>query len=170
MDLGRYLEVDDRPAVRFERVYPHPIERVWSAISAPEELGRWFPSSVDLEPRVGGKVAFSGDPNVDGSVGKVLRFDPPHHLAFTWGDDELHLDLEDLEATQCRLVLTNILSERDSAARNASGWTVCLGELDAVIAGKPNDGPHSDANVTAFQPLYEQYVAAGLPSGAPIPN
>jgi hypothetical protein len=30
---------------------------------------------------VGGEVVFSGDPNLDGSVGKILSFDPPHHLA-----------------------------------------------------------------------------------------
>ncbi len=28
-DDGTYLEVDGRPAVRFERIYHQPIDRVW---------------------------------------------------------------------------------------------------------------------------------------------
>ena len=31
-DNGSYLEIDDRPAVRFERVYDHPVTRVWEAM------------------------------------------------------------------------------------------------------------------------------------------
>ena len=43
-DNGTYLEVDDRPAVRFERVYDHPVEQVWAAISDPTQMRHWFPS------------------------------------------------------------------------------------------------------------------------------
>jgi uncharacterized protein YndB with AHSA1/START domain len=169
-DLGRYVEPDGRPAVRFERTYPHPIAQVWAAISEPDQLARWFPSSVELDPRVGGEVVFSGDPNVDGSVGHILRFDPPHSLAFTWGADELYLDLEPIDDNSCRLVLTNVLDEGDAAARNAAGWTVCLGELDKLIHGETSDGPHSAENVSRFTPLYDAYVQAGLPCGADIPG
>jgi uncharacterized protein YndB with AHSA1/START domain len=45
-DLGTYVELDGRPAVRFVRTYPQPIERVWQAITTPEGLARWFPSKV----------------------------------------------------------------------------------------------------------------------------
>jgi uncharacterized protein YndB with AHSA1/START domain len=168
-DQGRYVEHDGRPAVQFERVYPHSIDRVWAAVSVADQLAKWFPSSVVIDPRVGGQVVFSGDPNVDGSVGEVQRFDPPHHLAFTWGSDELFLDLEALDDSSCRLVLTNVLNEPDAAARNAAGWTVCLGELDKVIAGESPAGPHSAENVSRFTPLYDAYVEAGLPAGAEIP-
>ena len=30
-DNGTYLEIDGRPAVRFERIYDHPVARVWAA-------------------------------------------------------------------------------------------------------------------------------------------
>src|SRR5262249_41825335 len=32
-EYGTYIEYDGRPAVRFVRTYPHPIERVWHAIT-----------------------------------------------------------------------------------------------------------------------------------------
>ena len=41
-DTGTNLEGDDRPAIRFERVYPHPLERVWEAIS---DRHRWATGS-----------------------------------------------------------------------------------------------------------------------------
>jgi uncharacterized protein YndB with AHSA1/START domain len=169
MDLGSFIQYGGRPAVRFERTYPHPIDRVWASVSEPGNLAHWFPSKVDIEPRVGGTIAFSGDSNIEDSTGVVLAFDPPRRLAFSWGEDELHFELEALDSGSCRLVLINVLADRSAAARNAAGWTVCLGELDKVLDQQPHDGPHGAAT-TAWQPLYDAYIAAGLPSGAPVPG
>lgn len=43
---GTLVTIDGRPALRFERHYRHPIERVWRAVTDPSEVGRWFPSEV----------------------------------------------------------------------------------------------------------------------------
>ena len=43
------------------------------------------------------------------------------------------------------LTLLNVLEARDTAARNAAGWTVCLAELEKHLCGDPGDGPHSAA-------------------------
>ena len=48
MDRGTYIEHDGRPAVRFRRTYPHPIQRVWAAVTEPEELSHWFPAAVEI--------------------------------------------------------------------------------------------------------------------------
>jgi uncharacterized protein YndB with AHSA1/START domain len=168
--MGRYLEADGRPAVRFERVYPHSAERVWAAVTEPDQLVKWFPSAMTIEARASGTVEFSGDPNISDSHGTVLAWDPPRRFAFTWGSDEVHLDLEPVGAGSCRLTLTNVLADRDTAARNASGWTICLGELANVVDDEASDGPHSDVNRDAFQALYDDYRASGIPSGAAIPG
>jgi uncharacterized protein YndB with AHSA1/START domain len=167
MDLGSYLEHDGRPAVRFQRTYDHSIARVWAAVTEPDDLKHWFPSAVRLEQRTGGEVIFSGDPYTDDRTGTVLAFEPPRYLAFTWGDDELHLHLEPV-GEGCRLTLINVLTERDEAARNGAGWHVCLDELTKRLDGIASDGPHG-ATTTPWQPTYAAYVAAGLPSGAAIP-
>jgi uncharacterized protein YndB with AHSA1/START domain len=159
MDLGTYLEYNGRPAVRFERTYPHPIDRVWAAVSEPEGLAGWFPSKVEIEARAGGTITFSGDAKLDDATGVVLAFDPPRRLSFTWGADELHFELEPVGRGRCRLVLINVLGDRSAAARNAAGWSVCLAELDKVLA----------ESVT-WQDYYDAYVATGMPSGAPIPG
>jgi uncharacterized protein YndB with AHSA1/START domain len=170
MERGAYVEIDGRPAVRFERILDHPVDRVWAAISEPAELAHWFPSRVEHEARDGGTIRFSDDPYADGSTGMILAFDPPHRFAFTWGEDEVHLELSSVEPDRCRLVLIDVLDARDAAARNAAGWTVCLDELLKAIAGAPSDGPHSAENSRRFQPLYDGYTAAGLPGGAAIPD
>ena len=167
-DLGTHIEYDGRPAVRFERTFPHPVERVWRAISDPAELPSWFPSQVEYEPEVGSAVRFTGDPHAPGQEGSLLAWDPPRHLAFRWGQDELHFTLEEVDGG-CRFELVNVLSDPDAAARNAAGWHVCLAELDKVLRGEPTDGPHS-ATATEWQPVYDAYVAEGLPHGAPVPE
>ena len=169
MDLGTYIDYEGKPAVRFERTYPHSIDRVWEAITESDALLRWFPSGVSHDARVGGTIAFEGDPYSDPATGTILAFEPKAKFAYTWGPDELHFTLDDL-GERCRLVLINVLEEANAAARNASGWTVCLAELDKVLAGQRSDGPHSEEAGAAFEGIMEQYVAAGMPSGAEIPE
>ncbi len=168
-DRGTYVEHDGRPAVRFQRRYPHPVQRVWAAVSEPGGLRHWFPSRVELEPREGGRITFHDDPNGPPSSGTVLAYDPPRLLAFTWGGDELHLTVEADGDQACTLTLLNVLEARDTAARNAAGWAVCLAELDKHVSGAAADGPHS-ATVEPWREHYAAYVAAGVPSGAPIPG
>jgi uncharacterized protein YndB with AHSA1/START domain len=168
-DRGTYVEHEGRPAARFERHYPHPAERVWAAVSEPGELAHWFPSQVEVEARTGGRITFSGDPHMPPTSGTVLVYDPPRRLAFTWGGDELHLTVEPDGGAACTLTLVNVLEARDTAARNAAGWAVCLAELDKQLSGGPAEGPHSDT-AEPWQEHYAAYVAAGMPAGAPVPS
>ena len=166
---GIYLEHDGRPAVRFVRSCPQPVERVWAALTEPDELVHWFPGVARIEPRAGGTVSFDGDPHAGPSGGTVLVVDPPRRLAYTWGDDELQFTLDAAGPDRCTLSLINVLAARDTAARNAAGWQVCLAELDKHLAGAVADGPHSDSALP-WQPLYDAYVAEGMPAGAAIPT
>jgi uncharacterized protein YndB with AHSA1/START domain len=168
-DLGSYIEHDGRPAVRFVRTYSHPQDRVWRAVTESAELVRWFPSAVEYEPRVGGRVGFSGDPYMEDRPGTVLVYEPPQRFAFTWGEDEVHLTLEPVDDDSCRLTLVNVLADRSTAARNGGGWYVCLQELAKSLDGVPSRGPHSEDTVP-WEPVYRAHVDAGLPSGAAVPD
>jgi uncharacterized protein YndB with AHSA1/START domain len=57
-NLGSYHDQDGRPSVRLRRHCPHAVDRVWAAVTAPDELAHWFPSSVshDAHPRRGAPV------------------------------------------------------------------------------------------------------------------
>ncbi|MEV6999172.1 SRPBCC family protein [Streptomyces sp. NPDC093982] len=167
---GTYLTLDDgRPAVRFSRTYDHPVERVWQFVTDADELAHWFPSRAEIELRPGGTVKFSGDPNMEDSTGRVIAVDAPRHLSFEWGGDEVHFDLEALDEGRTRFTLTNVLVAENTAARNGAGWEVCLAALDAHARGKRFEGPHAGAGAP-WKEFYDGYVAAGLPSGAPVPG
>ena len=166
---GTYLELDGRPALRFERSLAYPVERVWRAITEPDEIHRWFPAAVELELRVGGPMSFRfDDPDAPPTDGEITELDPPRLLAFDWGDEQLRFELEPA-GDGCRLLFTHFLSERIQAARDAAGWEMCLGQLDLLLAGEdataPGIGPTPE-----WRELYDKYVAEGLPSGAEVPE
>ena len=120
---GTYQTVDGRPALRFERRLAHPIEAVWRAVTEPDELARWFPSRVTVDPRVGGAMSFDFGDGMT-LAGEVTELDPPHRFAFSWGDDHVSLELEPEDGgAACVLRFTHVMDERDAAGRNAAGCT-----------------------------------------------
>ncbi|WP_043670119.1 SRPBCC family protein [Streptomyces xylophagus] len=167
---GTYLTLDDgRPAVRFSRTYDQLLDRVWQFVTDPDELAQWFPSRAEFDLRPGGTVTFSGDPNMPESTGRVLAVEAPRNLSFEWGGDELHFDLEEVEEKRTRFTLTNVLSAANTASRNGAGWEVCLTALDAKAHGARVEGPHAGAGAS-WKAFYDGYLAAGIPSGAPVPR
>ena len=71
--------------MRFVRVLPHAVERVWRAISDDAELRAWMRYPVSFEQRVGGTVRFFGD-GAGAIEGRVFIVDPPRTLAFSFFD------------------------------------------------------------------------------------
>ncbi|MEU5535423.1 SRPBCC family protein [Streptomyces sp. NPDC020362] len=167
---GTYLTLDDgRPAVRFSRTYDHPVDRVWHFVTDPDELAGWFPFQVAMELRAGAPIRFFGEPGTPEFTGRVLAVDPPRHLSFAWGGDELHFDLEEAGDGRTRFTLTDVLVAENTAARNGAGWEVCLAALDARARGERSEGPHAGPGAP-WKEFYDGYVGAGVPSGAPVPG
>jgi uncharacterized protein YndB with AHSA1/START domain len=174
---GTLLTVDGRPALRFERKYRHSIERVWRAISDPAEMARWFPSNVEGERAAGAGLIFvdeaqraaareAGEPTRDDGPmlrGTVVTYEPPTLFAFTWGGELLRFELMP-DGPDTVLVFTQLLSHQSVAARNGSGWHVCLGALDRLLGAATADA------VASWTDVYDGYLqrigpALGVPSG-----
>ena len=67
----RGLTLEDGPSLRLERRYDQPVERVWRALTDPDELSRWFPGELDIS-----------------------HTEPPHVLVGGWqGDGTLRFEL-----------------------------------------------------------------------------
>ena len=127
------LHDDDGPTLRLERRYRHPVERVWRAITDPDELARWFPPDAPLE---------------------VTQSDEPHLLAGTWFGDPLRFELRP-DGEGCVLVFTHAFEDRDTAARTGAGWDRCFARLDALLA----DRVMSEAESLADWPaVHERYA------------
>jgi uncharacterized protein YndB with AHSA1/START domain len=153
---GQLIETEgDKVGVRFERRLSHSPERVWRAITEPEELGAWFPDTIEGEFGPGAEVRFPkfvemGLP----SVGKVTEFDPPRLLAFGWGPSTLRFELEP-DGDGCRLTFTDTLP-REESAKNAAGWEVCLDDLEATLAG----GKPGEVDPDRWSELHDHYATS----------
>ncbi len=70
---GQYSSGDGRPEIRFERTFPHPVSAVWAAITSPDDLGAWFPTTVEFgELAAGAPIVFrfaqDDYPDMEGEV------------------------------------------------------------------------------------------------------
>ncbi len=154
MTADRLLTLDGRPTVRVEREFPHPIEKVWRAVTTPEHLGQWFPSAVEVDLRPGGAMRFPAFEGEDGATGTVEAVDPPRLLAFTWGTDRLTFELT-ADADRTTFVLTHSFDDRYGAPSFATGWDVCLVGLRCVLAGEPVPPP--DRGVARHEELVHEF-------------
>jgi uncharacterized protein YndB with AHSA1/START domain len=132
---ARALTLEDGPVLRLERRYAHAVQRVWRALTDPDELHHWFPSDAPLE---------------------VSESEPPHLLAGTWFGDALRFELQ-AEGDGCLLVFTHAFADRDTSARTAAGWDRCFARLDALFAGVPLGEAESLADWLA---VHDRYAAA----------
>ena len=128
--------------VRFERLLPGPIERVWEFLVDTKRLPGWF-GDATIEPRMGGAVRIMG-----GHIrGIVTRWNPPRRLTYTWnvfspGDDESaypesYVSFElDPRGNEVLLTLTHLPVLERFEKQNAMGWHTFLDMLSAAVRGE----------------------------------
>lgn len=150
--MAKYGELIDATTVRFERLLPGPIERVWAHLVESEKRALWL-CAGKTELQVGGHVemlfhnaSLSSQTDTDppekykelpermAYSGKVTRCDPPHVLAHTWEDDdgesEVCYELSD-KRDKVLLVLTHTrLKPRSKITGVCGGWHT---HLDILI-------------------------------------
>lgn len=70
---------DHRYAMRYVRLYPHPIERVFRAVSTAQELDIWMLPFCTVDARLGGAWAFTFGNSKDSTpvTGAIVAFEPP---------------------------------------------------------------------------------------------
>jgi uncharacterized protein YndB with AHSA1/START domain len=147
--------------VRIERTLPGPIERVWRYLTEPQLRAQWF-AGGEMEPRAGGRMALvfknselteHDDPAPEkyakqaGTVqssGTITDYDPPHLLAFLWGEgeDASHVRFALSErGDQVLLVVTHSrLSSQGMILSVSGGWHTHLDILGDRLAGRTPEG------------------------------
>ena len=154
MSNDQFLTLDGRPTVRVERRYPHPIDKVWRAVTTPEHLGQWFPSSVEIDLRPGGSMHFGALGAISGQTGLVESIEPPRLLAFTWGSDRLTFELS-TDGDGTNFALTHSFDERFGAPSFATGWGLCLSGLRALLADEPL--PPAERGIARHEELVHEF-------------
>jgi uncharacterized protein YndB with AHSA1/START domain len=133
------------PSVKFERLLPGPIERVWQHLTDTKLLPGWFGHGT-IEPRAGGVVNF-----LDGHIrGIVTQWRPPHRLAYTWNvfdrgsspdavspypESYLSFTLEP-RGTEVLLTLSHVPILDRFEKQNAMGWHTFLDMIGAALRGE----------------------------------
>ena len=69
-----------------------PVDTVWSIVTEPRNIARWFASYAEVDLRPGGDLLFRFDSGADGK-GTVEKVEPPHLFAFRWISPEPERDM-----------------------------------------------------------------------------
>ncbi len=121
--MSEYGVVTESGTVRFERVLPGPIERVWAYLTESEKRGKWL-ATGNMELRVGGRVE---------------HCEPPRLLTLTWGEEPTASEVTFAltpRGSDVLLVLTHRrLGDRAAMVEVAGGWHTHLGILADNLGG-----------------------------------
>lgn len=130
--------IDEQNVVRLVRDLPGPVERVWTFLTDPNFLSRWFSDGI-VADRVGGVVRFEM-----GAEGRVTAYEPPHLLEYTWNeidhspgpivDSVVRWELVEV-GDRVRLTLTHERLSEVEAAFHGAGWHTFLDRLCACADG-----------------------------------
>lgn len=183
--LGRFI---DRYTIEYVRTYPHPIERVWAAISGPAQMSAWF-APITFEPRLGGayRALWEGEDTM--FQGVITAFEPPRLLRFggphPGADAMWQFRLEPAEGGT-RLTFTQCIppghdtlahwpldppeSPPDTPWRpgTLSGWHEALDALGQTLGGRTFDHPSPDESplIEAYRELMRTQMPRRRPSPA----
>lgn len=161
---GELEKVGDKWRLRLTRMLAHPAEKVWRAVTDPQERKAWFPDTVEGEFVTGASLKFVPPEGVaDPFEGTVLVADPPSTLEFTWGTDVVRIEIEATD-DGCILTLLDTIDEVGKAARDGAGWQVCVDKLVLSLDGTAP--PWSDGD--RWRAVHGEYVAAFGPEAATI--
>ncbi len=132
-----FERTDTVSVLRFRRDLDHPPPRVWAALTEDRHLAGWFPTTVEGARLSGAPLRFTFRESEGAPFGgEMIRYDPPTVLELRWGDDLLRFDLEPARGGEgCVLTLTVTFPEHGKAARDGTGWHVCLEQLAYVCDG-----------------------------------
>ncbi|MDC6364676.1 MULTISPECIES: SRPBCC domain-containing protein [Flavobacteriaceae] len=135
-----------------EHVFPHPIQKVWDAISKAEEISTWF-INADFKAEKGYKYTFNAtdEPGCTAITGEVKNADP-YTLIYTWiveGTDTetvVKWDLQETpEGTKLFLEHSGISKYPGDSAVSFftsfdKGWDGCINKLTPYLAQQVHAG------------------------------
>lgn len=153
--LGAIEATGETRSLHFDRVFPYPPEKVWSALTEPDRLAQWF-TTADVDAREGGSVSFDfGEHGV--CSGRITAYEPPKVLEYEWvfPDGPRSVVRWELrgESGATQVSIAHTLMPPDSATGYAAGWHAYLDSLDAHLAGTTNDWQQ---RFEALHPLYTE--------------
>lgn len=151
-------------AVLVRRSYQAEVEEIWSALTEPERLARWF-SPVTGEFKVGGSYQIQGN-----AGGEVLECEPPTYFKVTFGGPDGFVQIRVNPGAEGTSVLElehtapvgAITGSGSGALYVGPGWDLTLMGLRPYLAGElPADSdPLAEANSLEIQEFSKACIDA----------
>jgi uncharacterized protein YndB with AHSA1/START domain len=164
-ELGTVQKSDGRYVLRFERRLEHPVERVWAALTEPDELAKWL-AQAKLDLVEGGPIELrwqNTDEEGNQAVlhGTITRLEPPRLLEYE-GDIHglLRWELRE-EGDGTLLTFTNVTpAPEDFLTKALAGWHIHLDHLSDALAGGAVEWPRwSDQYLGRWTEYRDRYAA-----------
>ena len=156
--MNDYGERLDPSSVRFERLLPGPIERVWAYLTEGDKRARWLcGGATELRPgghvdmhfhnasltqagNAGRPAKYADIPDKVSVTGTVVSCDPPRRLTYTWNFEdtasEVTYELSEQD-DKVLLVLTHRkLSSSEEMLDVCAGWHTHLDILADVLSDR----------------------------------
>jgi uncharacterized protein YndB with AHSA1/START domain len=152
---------DGKDVIRFERHLAHPVDRVWAALTRPDELIHWW-GEAEIDLVEGGRFELRWlNTDQDGNAavlhGRITRLRPPNLLE-TSGDlhGVLRWELRP-EAGGTRLTFTSTLDlPQEYRTMTVAGWHFHLDALAEALGGRKVDLASPEDR---WEPIHQRYLA-----------
>lgn len=142
--------------LEYVRTYPDPIERVWAAVTDPDELAKWY-GTWRGDPASGTVELASDEGGGEYKPVEIVECRPPRRVAIVlqtpYGPWPISITLSESDGVTT-LVFVHRLAEPYDATSIGPGWHYYLDRLGATISGgampEPGDWP-------SYEPLGARY-------------
>lgn len=151
----------DRWTLVFVRDLKHAPDKVWKALTQPDQLSRWAPYTANRDLSGTGDAVLTMIDGLSNSdiPAEVTHVEPTKVLEYSWGDDVLRWELAATgEGTQ--LTLLHTMRDKDMVPKVAAGWHLCLDVAEHLLDGDPIDPIRgADAVNYGWTELNSRYAA-----------
>ena len=134
---GKVIRDDDGVRLEFVRTYPDPIERVWKALTDPEELGKWY-GTWRGDPASGTVELASIEGGGEYKPIEIVECRPPRRVSVVlptpYGPWPISIELSESDGGTTG-VFVHRLTEPYDPTSIGPGWHYYLDRLGAALSG-----------------------------------
>jgi len=180
--LGTIEQAGDRYVLRYERRLEHSVDRVWAALTEPDQLAQWLAAADELELVEGGRITLRwlnvpdslqeweehgidpGDVDpAEPATGTITELDPPRVIEYD--TDKMGLMRWELrpEGDGCVLTFTNTVElPEELHTQTLAGWHIHLDHLVDALAGRPVEwSTWTEDHMGGWERIRDRYEARG---------
>lgn len=156
--------------IAFERRSKHSAERLWLALTSPDEVEKWMEGPAKVDLRVGGEWFVDFPDQSDGDlVGVIVRVEPERVLTFAWGLSVVEWTIiAAADGCTYTFVQTGLADRGLDEEGLPAGWHAFLDQLDEHLDGISTSADERKARWEQLKPPYRELLDAAFGKGRSV--